>query len=74
MHEVIREHSLTAWAALQDGEANPLIGALCADARILQYVPADEARALLDADAYVGDAPARARAIANSALFSAGSA
>lgn len=64
MHEVIREHSLTAWTALQAGEANPLIDALCADPRILQYVPADAARTLLDADAYVGDAPARARHIA----------
>jgi adenylosuccinate lyase len=64
MHEVIREHSLAAWAALQDGEANPLIDALCADARILGYIPADEARALLDADAYVGDAPVRARRVA----------
>ncbi len=64
MHEVIREHSLTAWAALQAGEANPLIDALCADARVLQFIGTEDARALLDADAYVGDAPMRARRIA----------
>jgi len=64
MHEIIREHSLAAWAALQNGEANPLIDALCADPRILQFIPAADARALLDADAYVGDAPQRARRIA----------
>jgi adenylosuccinate lyase len=67
MHEVIREHSLAAWAKLQVGEPNPLIDALCADARVLHYVTVDEARAQLNADEYVGDAPARARRIAAAA-------
>jgi adenylosuccinate lyase len=64
MHEVIRAHSLAAWAELQAGEPNPLIDALCADARVLHYITADEARAQLNADEYVGDAPVRARRIA----------
>ncbi|RME60118.1 MAG: adenylosuccinate lyase, partial [Caldilineae bacterium] len=64
LHEVIREHSLAAWQALQAGEANPLADLLLADPRITDLVPAEEARALLDASAYVGDAPERARALA----------
>ncbi len=64
LHEVIREHSLAAWARLQNGEANPLIESLCADPRVLQFVSASEAREALNADDYVGDAPDRARRIA----------
>jgi adenylosuccinate lyase len=68
MHERIREHSLAAWSKLSVGEPNPLIDALCADPHITRYISAGAARALLDADAYVGDAPARARAMAERAL------
>ena len=64
-HEVIREHSLAAWAKLNLGEPNPLIASLCADARVAHFVASDKARNLLNADAYVGDAPQRARAVAN---------
>ncbi len=66
LHEVIREHALAAWAAVQGGAANPLIDALCADPRLACYWPdaADEMRGLLDASDYVGDAPQRARALA----------
>ena len=64
IHEVIREHSLAAWAKLNMGEPNPLIDALCADVRVLHFVTQAEARNLLNADAYVGDAPQRARMVA----------
>jgi len=64
MHEVIREHSLAAWARLNNGEANPLIDALCNDVRVNAFIAADAARELMNADVYVGDAPTRARAIA----------
>lgn len=63
LHEVIREHSLAAWAAVQRGDANPLAELLVSDARITTYVVPDQARALLDASRYVGDAPERARAL-----------
>jgi adenylosuccinate lyase len=63
MHEVIREHSLTAWAAAQEGE-NPLRVLLSEDERIGAYLSPQEVVALLDASAYVGDAPLRARALA----------
>jgi adenylosuccinate lyase len=65
LHEVIREQSLVAWAALQAGKANPLADLLAGDERITQLVPTAALPALLDATSHVGDAPARALALAN---------
>jgi hypothetical protein len=67
MHERIREHSLAAWAAVSAGQPNPLIDALCSDPAITRYLDAATARTLLDASAYIGDAPARARRLAATA-------
>ncbi len=64
LHEVIREHSLQAWAEVAAARPNPLIDALCADARIMCHLDPSLIRSLLDARGYVGDAPQRARAIA----------
>ena len=63
-HEWIREASLQAWAALRQGEANPLVDLLCADGRITQLVPPDQVRSLMDATAHTGTAAARAQAFA----------
>jgi adenylosuccinate lyase len=65
LHEVIREHSLRAWAEVAAGRPNPLVEALCADERITRYLSPEAARILLDARGYVGDAPQRARRIAD---------
>ncbi len=65
LHEVIREHSLQAWAEVAAARPNPLIDALCTDARITRYLDPQVIRSLLDARGYVGDAPQRARAIAH---------
>ena len=64
LHEVIREHSLAAWAELQAGGANPLAGRLAGDDRIAKYLPADVVWSLLDASEHVGDAPERSLAFA----------
>lgn len=64
LHEVIREHSLAAWEAVRLGQPNPLADRLCADERITQLMSAEQARELLNANAYVGDAPERARLMA----------
>lgn len=61
MHEVIREHSLTAWAELADGGPNPLPILLSSDKRITRYLGSEQVINLLDASQYVGDAPERAR-------------
>ncbi|GIV79172.1 adenylosuccinate lyase [Litorilinea aerophila] len=64
LHEVIREHSLAAWQALQAGQENPLVSLLATDPRITRYVPATQIPALMDASGHVGDAPERARQMA----------
>jgi len=64
MHEIIRRHSLTAWEAVQRGEPNPLAAQLAADAGLLAYLPAERVKASLHAGDYVGDAPQRARQLA----------
>jgi adenylosuccinate lyase len=67
MHEVIRGHSLAAWAAAAAGRPNPLADRLANDVRITRFVPCQGSRglrALLDAGDYVGDAPERARRMA----------
>ncbi len=65
MHEVIREHSLAAWAAVSTGQANPLTEHLAADPQITQYLTTDQIHTLMDATQYVGDAPVRARQLAS---------
>lgn len=65
LHEVIREHSLAAWSAIQAGMPNPLADLLVGDARITGLVDASEVSTLLDASDHVGDATLRARAFAN---------
>lgn len=64
LHEVIREHSLTAWQALQSGQPNPLGELLARDERITRYVAAATIPTLLDASHHVGDAPERASLLA----------
>jgi len=67
MHEVIREHTLAAWAVLQSAQAggvNPLPRLLSGDARITALLAPERVLDLLDASTYVGDAPQRARNLA----------
>jgi adenylosuccinate lyase len=64
MHETIRRHSLAAWSAIAAGHPNPLAEMLAGDPELLQFLAAERLRALLDAGAYVGDAPERARQLA----------
>jgi adenylosuccinate lyase len=64
MHEIIREHSLAAWAELAAGQANPLPGRLSTDVRITHHLTPEEILSLLDASQYIGDAPERARSLA----------
>lgn len=61
LHEVIRAHSMTAWAAMRQGQVNPLADLIAADLHITALVPAATIPELLNAEAHVGDAPERAR-------------
>lgn len=65
MHERIRECSMRAWAAVQEGQPNPLVELLAADEQILAYLSADQVRRVMAQGADVGDAPARSRAMAD---------
>ncbi len=68
LHEVIREHSLAAWAAVQQGEPNPLARRLATDPTLTSLLPPDRILSLLDAGHYVGDAAERARTLARAIL------
>lgn len=64
LHEVIRQHSLTAWSAIRQGEPNPLSDLIAQDEAFTRFVPVDRIPELLRADEHVGDAPQRARDLA----------
>jgi adenylosuccinate lyase len=64
MHEVIRTHSMAAWAKVTGGQPNPLPDHLSADPHVTAYLSPDQVRSLLRAADYVGDAPDRARQMA----------
>jgi len=64
LHEVIRQHALAAWREVQQGQANPLTASLAADPQVLGYLSADRVRELLEASEHIGDAPERARQMA----------
>lgn len=64
LHEAIRQHSMTAWQAINQGQDNPLPDLIAADDAFSQLVPPDEIVALLDARTHIGDAPERAHNLA----------
>ncbi|MEJ2556941.1 MAG: adenylosuccinate lyase [Anaerolineae bacterium] len=64
MHEIIRSHSMAAWEAVTSGQPNPLPDHLSADPQVTAYLSPNRVRSLLHADDYVGDAPERARQMA----------
>lgn len=68
MHERLRVHAMSAWHVIQRGEENPLVDLVAADAVFLQYLSAKELHTLMDAHTHIGDAPQRARALADEIL------
>ena len=64
MHERLRGHAMVAWEAIQAGGSNPLIERICQDDVFLGYVAEPQLRALMEARHYLGNAPQRARALA----------
>jgi adenylosuccinate lyase len=65
MHERLRQHALAAWEAIQAGEPNPLAERILQDESFRRFLDPGELQAALDASRHVGDAPQRARALAN---------
>ncbi len=64
LHEVIRESAMRSYDALARGESNPLATLLADDERIGRWVDPAEVRERLDPGGHVGDAPERARRLA----------
>lgn len=61
MHEALRNISMTAWAAIQEGKPNPMEELLVNNPQIKKYLHRDEIIKLMDIKNYLGDAPERAR-------------
>ena len=66
MHEIIREHSLRAWDALRRDQPNSLPETLSTDPGVTRYLTPEQVLSLLKADGHIGDAPHRARRLAES--------
>jgi len=65
LHEVIRERSLEAWAALQAGGGNPLRDLLVQEPQLTAHLAPERIAALLDAHTHVGDAAERTLRLAD---------
>ena len=64
MHQRLRQHAMDAWAEIREGESNPLSALVAQDPEFEQYLSSADLTALFDPGGYVGDAPARARTLA----------
>jgi adenylosuccinate lyase len=64
MHAIMRKYSLEAWAAVQQGEPNPLVDLVAGDAFLQGYLDEASMRNAMQGKGYLGDAPVRARRLA----------
>ncbi|PKN85210.1 MAG: adenylosuccinate lyase [Chloroflexi bacterium HGW-Chloroflexi-8] len=60
IHELIRQHALTAWNAIQNGDENPLLQTLINDSSLKQWLSKSEIESLSDIQSYTGFAKQRA--------------
>jgi adenylosuccinate lyase len=63
MHELIRDHCMAAWEAMQAGQPNPLVERLAADPQVNAHLSGDAVRRIMAQGADAGQAPALARAL-----------
>jgi adenylosuccinate lyase len=61
MHEVLRQLSLAAWQAIQQGKPNPLVELVLNDQRVTHWVSPEELKQLFSVEGYTGMAASRAR-------------
>lgn len=64
MHEHLRELSMHAWSVFSTGAENPLVLMVCESTTLRAYLTAEQLRVLMNAHDYIGDAPERARSMA----------
>ena len=67
LHELLRQHALQAWEAVQNGQPNPLADNLSKDPALLAFLSAEEIADLMDARSHTGIAEQRARQLARHA-------
>ena len=64
MHERLRSHAMNAWNDIQSGQTNPLVELVTQDTTLLDYLDEPDLLELMNAAQHLGDAPQRARALA----------
>jgi adenylosuccinate lyase len=65
VHEHLRDLSMQAWAAMSAGQDNPLPDLVMSSGFLDPFVPRADRPALMQAGGHTGDAPERARELAN---------
>ncbi len=65
LHELLRDASMEAWAAVGRGEDNPLSRVLSEESELTSLIDPAEIRRMLDPSIHVGTAPQRARLLAD---------
>ena len=68
MHELLRQHAMNAWAALEDGQPNPLNENILRDPVICGFLAPEIIKSLMNVENYLGFAPQRALLIAQHIL------
>ncbi|MCS6963097.1 adenylosuccinate lyase [Thermoflexus sp.] len=64
LHARLRDHAMAAWEAVRSGAPNPLPERLAADPEITRWLAPETLRRLMEVHLHIGDAPQRARAMA----------
>jgi adenylosuccinate lyase len=72
MHACLRQHAMQAWEDVQLGKENPLVELLVGDQQLARYMAPAEIRRLMDVSRHVGDAPQRARLLAEAIIAEVG--
>jgi len=61
MHELLRQHALVAWQAVQQGQPNPLIQNLQNEPILKEWITPEEIQQLSVLDSYIGFAQNRSK-------------
>jgi adenylosuccinate lyase len=64
MHERLRKYAMEAWDAIKKGQSNPLNNRIINDPQLQHYLSEADLGALMQVSSHLGDAPQRARYLA----------
>jgi adenylosuccinate lyase len=68
MHGRLRDLAMKAWESIQAGQPNPMVALVCQDQEFLRFLPAESLRNAMESSAHLGNAPERARSLAEQIL------